>query len=77
MQAVLRSVREGNTNNLDAFMTDEWLADVAIFGSESEVIDGVQAWYDAGITILSIEPVSTRGDEARAFEDLFACYARV
>ena len=76
MAAALAAVKAKDLERLDTLMTDEWLADVALYGDAPEVLDGVEAWHDAGVTILSIDPISTSGSEERAFDELFETFAR-
>ncbi len=77
MEAVLRLAKTGERNGLDALMSDEWLEDVTILGNAYQVIQQVESWYDAGVTALSLEPVSTSGDDARGFEEVFQAFSLV
>jgi alkanesulfonate monooxygenase SsuD/methylene tetrahydromethanopterin reductase-like flavin-dependent oxidoreductase (luciferase family) len=56
-------------------MTDRWLADVTLFGNAREVREGIEAWYEAGVTSLIVVPSSTRGGQMKAFEEVFAALA--
>ena len=57
-----------------SLMTDEWLADVTLFGSAAEVREGVEAWYDAGVKTPILVPSSTEGGQMKAMEELFAAF---
>ncbi len=76
MQAATQAVKDGDVEALDAAMTEEWLADVAIYGTPSEVLQRIEAWHAAGVTLLSLDPLSTTGSEVRAFESVFAAVER-
>jgi alkanesulfonate monooxygenase SsuD/methylene tetrahydromethanopterin reductase-like flavin-dependent oxidoreductase (luciferase family) len=56
-------------------MSDTWLADATLFGSASQVRDGIEAWRAAGVTTPVIVPSSASGNQLKAVEELFAAYA--
>lgn len=60
---------------LAAAMSDAWLDDCTLSGSARRVRDGVEAWFDAGVTNLILVPSSTGGGQANAVDELFAAYA--
>ena len=68
MEAIEDAIAKGDRKQLPALMTDEWLADVSLFGSHSEVLDGLEAWYDAGLTTPILVPSSTAGGQFQAFK---------
>ena len=55
-------------------MTEQWLADVSLFGSHNEVLDGLEAWYEAGLTTPILVPSSTSGGQFQAFNELFELF---
>jgi len=55
-------------------MSDRWLDDCTLSGSVKRVRDGVDAWFDAGVTSPILVPSSTSGGQAKAFSELFAAY---
>ncbi len=55
-------------------MSDRWLRDVTLFGSVSEVREGVEKWKEAGIRTLILVPSSTRGGQMQAFEELISAF---
>jgi alkanesulfonate monooxygenase SsuD/methylene tetrahydromethanopterin reductase-like flavin-dependent oxidoreductase (luciferase family) len=63
-----------NYRNLPGLMSDRWLADVTLFGSVSEVRDGVAAWRLAGVRTPILVPSSATGNQMKAFEELFAAF---
>ena len=74
MEAIEEAIAKGDRTQLPAVMTDEWLADVSLFGSHSEVLDGLEAWYDAGLTTPILVPSSTAGGQFQAFNELFELF---
>lgn len=74
MEAIEDAIAKGDRTQLPALMTDEWLADVSLFGSHSEVLDGLEAWYDAGLTTPILVPSSTAGGQFQAFNELFELF---
>ena len=57
-----------------AAMSDRWLDDCTLSGSAARVRDGVEAWFDAGVTTPILVPSSTSGGQAEAFRELFSVY---
>lgn len=56
-------------------MSDEWLDDCTLSGPAGRVRDGIEAWFDAGVTDPIVVPSSTSGGQAKAVEELFDAYA--
>jgi alkanesulfonate monooxygenase SsuD/methylene tetrahydromethanopterin reductase-like flavin-dependent oxidoreductase (luciferase family) len=59
---------------IHAAMSDRWLDDCTLSGSAARVRDGVEAWFDAGVTTPILVPSSTSGGQAAAFQELFSAY---
>jgi len=57
--------------SLPSLMTDKWLEDVSLFGSASEVREGIEKWYETGLETPILVPSSTDGGQFKAFEELF------
>ncbi len=74
MEAIRIAAREGDTAKITSLMTDEWLADVTLFGSAQEVREGVEAWYASGVKTPILVPSSTEGGQMKALEELFAAF---
>ncbi|MCI0850274.1 MAG: LLM class flavin-dependent oxidoreductase [Chloroflexi bacterium] len=74
MRSIREALKAGEQDKVTSFMTDEWLADVTLFGSAAEVREGVEAWYAAGVSTPILVPSSTEGGQMRAFEELFAAF---
>jgi alkanesulfonate monooxygenase SsuD/methylene tetrahydromethanopterin reductase-like flavin-dependent oxidoreductase (luciferase family) len=74
MGAIRTAAKEGNQDKITSLMTDEWLADVTLFGTANEVREGVEAWYDSGVKTPILVPSSTEGGQMKALEELFASF---
>ena len=74
MAAIEEAIAEGDRAQLPALMTEQWLADVSLFGSHNEVLDGLEAWYEAGLTTPILVPSSTSGGQFQAFNELFELF---
>lgn len=74
MEAVEQAVERGETDRIPSLLSDRWLADCTLFGTASEVREGVERWFDAGIGTPILVPSSAAGNQMKAFEELFAAF---
>lgn len=74
MAAARAAVARGDEAGVQAAMSDRWLADVTLFGTASQVRDGVDAWRAAGVKTVILVPSSTRGNQMVAFEELLTAF---
>lgn len=74
MEAIEAALAAGDREAVPGLMTDEWLADVTLYGSADEVRDSLAAWYDAGLTTPILVPSSASGGQFQAFDELFALF---
>jgi len=75
MTAVQTALAAGDKDSVNAAMSDAWLDDCTLSGPVGRVRDGVEAWFDAGVTAPIIVPSSTSGGQVKAFAELFDAYA--
>jgi alkanesulfonate monooxygenase SsuD/methylene tetrahydromethanopterin reductase-like flavin-dependent oxidoreductase (luciferase family) len=75
MSAVQAALAAKDADAVLAAMSDRWLDDCTLSGPVGRVRDGVEAWFDAGVTAPIVVPSSTSGGQARAFAELFDAYA--
>ena len=61
-------------DKIPGFLTDKWLADTTLFGSATDVRDGLEAWFDAGIKTPILVPSSANGGQMKAFEEMLAIF---
>jgi alkanesulfonate monooxygenase SsuD/methylene tetrahydromethanopterin reductase-like flavin-dependent oxidoreductase (luciferase family) len=74
MDAIGAALERNDRDALPGLMTDRWLREVVLFGSAHEVRDGIEQWFDAGVTTPIIVASSTSGGQAKALAELFALY---
>ena len=74
MTAVQAALEARDQDALLAAMSDRWLDDCTLSGSVNRVREGIEAWFDAGVTAPIVVPSSTSGGQAKAFAELFDAY---
>jgi alkanesulfonate monooxygenase SsuD/methylene tetrahydromethanopterin reductase-like flavin-dependent oxidoreductase (luciferase family) len=75
MEAVATALAARDKDAVFAAMTDDWLDDCTLSGSADRVRDGVDAWFDAGVTAPILVPSSTSGGQVKAFAELFDTFS--
>tara|TARA_Y100000748_G_scaffold235194_1_gene199175 strand:+ start:529 stop:1437 length:909 start_codon:yes stop_codon:yes gene_type:complete len=71
MERIEAALSKKDYASLPSLMTDKWLEDVSLFGSVSEVKEGIEKWYATGLETPILVPSSTNGGQFKAFEELF------
>ena len=74
MTAIEDAVARGDRDALPGLMSDAWLSEVTLFGSVAQVRDGLEAWFDAGVSTPILVASSTTGGQAKAVAELFAAF---
>jgi len=74
MNGIEKALEAGDREKIPHFLTDRWLADTTLFGSATQVRDGLEAWFDAGIKTPILVPSSANGGQMIAFEELFSIF---
>jgi len=77
MEAIEKAIEAGERDRLPELMTDEWLSDCTLYGPESRVLEGLEAWYEAGLKTPILVPSSAAGNQMKAFEEMFAMFDRL
>ena len=75
MSAIEAAIGEGRQADIPSLMSDKWLADATLFGTATQVRDGIAAWREAGVTTPVIVPSSASGNQLKAVEELFAAFS--
>ncbi|MFP8882221.1 MAG: LLM class flavin-dependent oxidoreductase [Myxococcota bacterium] len=75
MEAVEQALEKGDRERIPGLLSDAWLADTTLFGSASSVLEGLEAWRDAGVSTPILVPSSAVGKMPQAFEELFALFS--
>lgn len=74
MNGIEKALEAGDREKIPHFLTDRWLSDTTLFGSATQVRDGLEAWFDAGIKTPILVPSSANGGQMIAFEELFSIF---
>jgi alkanesulfonate monooxygenase SsuD/methylene tetrahydromethanopterin reductase-like flavin-dependent oxidoreductase (luciferase family) len=74
MEAIEKALEAGERERIPDLMSDAWLADATLFGPADKVREGIEAWYEAGVTTPIIVPSSARGNQLQAFQELFSLF---
>jgi alkanesulfonate monooxygenase SsuD/methylene tetrahydromethanopterin reductase-like flavin-dependent oxidoreductase (luciferase family) len=74
MTAIEKALAEGRNDDVPKYLTDKWLSDNTLFGSATQVRDGVAAWRDAGVHTPILVPSSAAGNQNKAIEEMFAAF---
>ena len=74
MEGIEKAINDGDRDKIPHFLTDKWLADTTLFGSATQVRDGVEAWFDAGIKTPILVPSSANGGQTVACEEMLATH---
>lgn len=77
MTAVEAALDAGDRKRLPELMTDRWLSDCTLHGPPSRILDGLEAWYGAGLRTPILVPSSAVGNQMKAFEEFFSLFERL
>lgn len=71
MNDVEAAIAANDFDRVPECLSDRWLADTTLFGSASEVREGIEAWFDAGVKTPIIVPSAVSGGQMQALQDFF------
>ena len=74
MTDVEDALQKQDLDRVPECLSDKWLADTTLFGSATEVRDGLEAWFDAGIKTPIIVPSSASGGQMQAIDEFLALW---
>ena len=74
MSAVEAAIADSDHKGVVSALSDRWLADTTLFGTASEVREGIEAWFDAGIKTPIIVPSSAAGNQLDAIAEVLALW---
>ncbi len=74
MRAAQTAAAAGDGEGISRAMSDRWLRDVTLFGTASEVREGLEAWRAAGVKTPILVPSSTSGGQMKAIEEVLAAF---
>jgi alkanesulfonate monooxygenase SsuD/methylene tetrahydromethanopterin reductase-like flavin-dependent oxidoreductase (luciferase family) len=75
MEAIERAIAEGRKDDVPKYFSDRWLADCTLFGPRSKVLDGLEAWREAGVKTPIVVPSSAAGNQMKAIEEIIAAFS--
>ena len=75
MAGVEQVLADGAPERIPDCLSDKWLADTTLFGPPNRVLEGLEAWYDAGIRTPILVPSSAAGNQLTAFQELFDLFS--
>jgi alkanesulfonate monooxygenase SsuD/methylene tetrahydromethanopterin reductase-like flavin-dependent oxidoreductase (luciferase family) len=76
MEAIEKAIDAGERDRIPELMSDAWLADCTLYGDPDRVLEGIAAWYEAGVKTPIIVPSSAEGNQQKAFQELFELFDR-
>ncbi len=74
MADVEAAIADGDRAGVARALSDRWLADTTLFGSASQVREGIEAWFDSGVKTPVIVPSSAAGGQMQAMAEFFAIW---
>ncbi|WP_416899635.1 MAG: LLM class flavin-dependent oxidoreductase [Minwuia sp.] len=76
MADVEAAIAAKDLDRIPSVLTDEWLDSTTLSGPESRVMEGIEAWYDAGIKTPIIVPSAIKGGQTAGIVSIFDMYDR-
>ena len=74
MTGVEACMASNDLERVPHFLTDRWLADTTLFGTATQVRDGIEAWFEAGVKTPIVVPSAVSGGQFQAFEEIFGIW---
>ena len=74
MTSVEQALADKDLDRVPECLSDRWLDDTTLSGSASEVREGIEAWFDAGIKTPIIVPSAVAGGQMQAIEEFFTIW---
>ena len=74
MRDIQQAMANKEDDKIPSLMSDRWLQETTLFGSVSEVREGVEAWYDTGLKTPIIVPSSANGNQMVALQETIEAF---
>ena len=75
MRDIEKAIDEKDFDRVPDCLSDRWLSDTTLFGTSSEVRDGIEAWFDSGIKTPIIVPSSATGGQMQALDEFLEIWS--
>jgi len=75
MTAIEAALEAGDRAKVPELMSDRWLSSCTLYGSVSAVREGVEKWFDAGVTTPILVPSSAKGNQLVAIREMFEAFS--
>ena len=75
MRDVEKAIDEKDFDRVSDCLSDRWLSDTTLFGTATEVRDGIEAWFDSGIKTPIIVPSSATGGQMQALDEFLEIWS--
>ncbi|MEX1103788.1 MAG: LLM class flavin-dependent oxidoreductase [Dehalococcoidia bacterium] len=75
MEAIEKALAAGNREAIPGMMSERWLADSTLYGTKKEVMEGLEAWFAAGMKTPILVPSSTKGGQMVAFAEIMDAFS--
>lgn len=75
MTAIEQAAEKGQRDKIPGLMTERWLSSCTLYGSAAEVREGVEAWFDAGVSTPILVPSSVNGGQLVAIREMFDTFS--
>ena len=74
MRDIQQAMANKEDDKIPLLMSDRWLQQTTLYGSVSEVREGVEAWYDTGLKTPIIVPSSANGNQMVALQEAIEAF---
>ena len=75
MEAIEQALANKERDKIPSLVSERWLADCTLFGTASEVREGLEAWSETGLRTPIVVPSSAKGNQLVAFQELFTTFS--
>ncbi len=76
MTDIEAAIEAKEMDRIPSLLTDEWLDSTTLSGPESRVMQGIEAWFDAGIKTPIIVPSAIKGGQTAGIVAIYDMYDR-
>jgi alkanesulfonate monooxygenase SsuD/methylene tetrahydromethanopterin reductase-like flavin-dependent oxidoreductase (luciferase family) len=74
MRDIQQAAANKQADKIPTLMSDRWLQQTTLYGSASEVREGIEAWYDTGLKTPIIVPSSANGNQMVALQETIEAF---